>query len=143
MSDPVPKADGKNYGVEQRWPAELLTNGYTPISVFFLDHYSQLKPPMTHGEAMFIVHLMRYKWTKDAPHPGFTALAKQMGISPQMTRAHARSIEGKGYLLREMQEGTTNKFHLEPLFEALKKLRKQAQIKAGEQPAEPMASSVG
>jgi hypothetical protein len=61
-----------------------------------------------------------------------------MGIFPQMTRTHARSLAGKGYLLREMKEGTTNKFHIECLFEALKKMRKHAQIKAGEQPGEPM-----
>jgi hypothetical protein len=46
-----------------------------------------------------------------------------MGISPTATRAHARSLEKKGYLVRQMRVGTTNKFDLTPLFNSLEKLQ--------------------
>ena len=72
---------------------------------------------------MLVIHLIRHKWDEDPPFPGFTTLARRMGISQTATRAHARSLEKKGYLLRQMRVGTTNKFDLRPLFLALEKLQ--------------------
>ena len=71
---------------------------------------------------MFIIHLMKHKWDKAAPYPGFKALAKRMGMSPEAARLIARKLESKGYLYRQMQVGQTNKFHLDNLFAALEKL---------------------
>jgi len=105
-----------------RWTQNLVKRGWTPISDFFLDNYHRLTPPLKHSEAMFVVHLMRHKWDKAAPYPGFKAIARKMGISPEAARLHARSLDTKGYLFREMQIGQTNKFHLDNLFVALEKL---------------------
>lgn len=55
------------------------------------------------------------------PFPGFTTLAGRMGISATAAWAHARSLEKKGYLVRQMRVGTTNKFDMHPLFAALEK----------------------
>lgn len=126
---PVPAAT--SYAVDARWSADLIIDGFTPVSTFFLENYHRLLPPITHAEAMFIIHLIRYKWSSSAPYPGFKTIAKQMGISTQMARNHARNLEQKKYLRREMQIGSTNRFHLEPLFIELSKLRKQ-QVKSSQ-----------
>ena len=53
----------------------------------FLEHYHALKPyNLTHSEAMFVIHLIRYKWDESAPYPGYKALAKQMGVSHKSAR---------------------------------------------------------
>src|SRR5262245_41570447 len=87
-------------------------DGWTPVSDFFLDHYAQLEPPITNAEAMLVIHLIRHKWDNAPPFPGFTTLARKMGISTTAARGHARSLETKGYLVRHMRVGTTNKFDL-------------------------------
>lgn len=107
--------------VSNRWTEPLTKQGWTPVSDFFLDHYARLEPPITNAEAILVIHLIRHKWDDAPPFPGFTTLAKRMGISATAARAHARSLENKGYLLRQMRVGTTNKFDLKRLFTALEK----------------------
>ena len=109
--------------VAKRWTARLVKDGWTPVSDLFLKNYHRLSPPITNSEAMLVIHLMLHKWDSDAPYPGFKTLAKRMGMSMTAARGHARKLEIKRYLRRERQVGTTNRFHLEPLFEALEKLR--------------------
>ncbi len=109
--------------VTDRWtPALIAKGGFTPISVFFLESYSSLPQPLSHAEALLVIHLMRHKFDKEAPYPGFKSLAKKMGVTPTAVRGYARSLETKGYLKRVMREAQTNKFQLEPLFKALEKL---------------------
>jgi hypothetical protein len=109
--------------VSARWTVALTSQGWTPVADFFLDSYAKLSPPLTNAEAMLVIHLIRHKWDAAPPFPGFTTLAKRMGISPTAARAHARSLEKKGYLVRQMRVGTTNKFDLTKLFAALEKLQ--------------------
>ena len=71
---------------------------------------------------MLVIHLMRHKFDNEAPYPGFTSLAKKMGVTPTAVRGYARSLEKKGYLKREARTSKTNLFRLEPLFVALEKL---------------------
>ncbi len=118
----IPK---EKYDVEKRWSKELTTDGWVPISHFFLENYHRLKPyDLTHNEAMFVVHLFRYKWDENAPYPGYKTIAKHMGISDKSARRYAQSLEQKGYLHREMRKGETNKFHLKNMLDALKRSRK-------------------
>jgi hypothetical protein len=109
--------------VAQRWTPALARAGWTPISDYFLDNFHRLTPPITHGEAMLVVMLMRHKWDDAPPFPGFKSLSKRMGISITAARQLARRLETKGYLLREKQQGETNRFHLQPLFNALEALQ--------------------
>lgn len=132
-------ADTSKYQASKRWTADLVADGFTPVSIFFLDNYAKLVPPITHAEAMLVIHLMRYKWTENAPYPGFKTIAAQMGISAQMARQHARSLDQKNYLNRVMQVGATNKFDLSPLFAALTKLRHRTVGKAPAAGASPPA----
>ena len=120
---PSPKASTEERKVAKRWTAKLVADGFTPVSDYFLKNYHRLSPPLTSSEAMLVVHLVLHKWGEDAPYPAFKTLAKRMGITATSARNHARKLEQKSYLHREKRVGTTNRFHLEPLFEALEKLR--------------------
>lgn len=111
--------------VAKRWTAALVKDGFTPVSDYFLKNYHRLLPQVTSLEAIFLVHLVSFKWDEAAPFPGFKTLAKRLGVSTTAARGHARSLERKKYLRREKRVGTTNRFHLEPLFGALEKLRLQ------------------
>jgi hypothetical protein len=109
--------------VAKRWTTALARAGWTPISDFFIDNFHRLNPPMTHGEAMLVVLLMRHKWDDAPPFPGFKSISKRLGISITAARQLARRLEKKGFLIREKQKGATNRFHLQPLFRALEDLQ--------------------
>ncbi len=96
--------------------------GWTGVPHAFLDHYSSLRPRVTHGEAMLIIHLARHKSDAEAPFPGYARLARNIGLKPGAVRSLARSLEAKGYLFREMRPDATNKFHLDGLFSALERI---------------------
>ena len=107
----------------RRWKHErLFEKGYLVVPTLFLRHYARLKPySLTSGEALFVLHLMEFKWDSDAPFPAYKTLAARMGVSDKMARRHARSLEIKGYLKRIMRVGQTNRFDLTPLFAAVLK----------------------
>lgn len=107
----------------------MIKDGYTPVADNFLEHYSSLG--ITTSEAMFIVHLISYKWDKKHPYPSFGALAKRMGVTDTAVRNYARSLEKKELLRRLMREGETNLFDLSPLFVKLELIKKRAtEVKA-------------
>ena len=107
--------------VQTRWTPDLVADGWTPVSDFFLRNYHRIG--ITSNEAMLVVHLMTHKWDAHSPYPGFTSLAKRMGIGATQVRNHARSLEAKGCLHRVIRTGTTNRFVLTPLFMKLEALR--------------------
>jgi len=110
------------YRIAARWSEKLAKGGFVPVVQDFLDHYHALKPyPLTHSEAMFVIHLIRYKWDESAPYPGYKAIATQMGVSTKSARRYARDLEGKGYLRRHMRVGETNRFDVKALIAALER----------------------
>ncbi len=120
----VPQAPADNQrSFAARWKhQELFARGYVPVPLHFFEHYAQLKPfCLTTGEAMFVLHLMQFKWDAESPFPGYKKIAAQMGISHKMARAHAKSLETKGLLIREMRVSQTNRFDLTLFFDALHK----------------------
>ncbi|MGC4071869.1 MAG: helix-turn-helix domain-containing protein [Nibricoccus sp.] len=109
----------------ERWDAELKRFGHVQVSSFFLENYHRLKPyDLTHGEAMFVIHLMQYKWSADAPYPAYKTLAQKMGVTHKTARRLAASLEAKGYLVREKRKNMTNRFHLKKLIDALLALKR-------------------
>lgn len=64
---------------------------------------------------------MEFKWDSKEPYPAYKTLARRMGISDKMARRHAQSLEIKGYLKRQIRRAKTNRFDLNPLFDALLK----------------------
>jgi hypothetical protein len=107
--------------VGKRWKHEtLFSQGYVSVPTQFLRLYAELKPfPLTHGEATFVLHLMQFKWDEQAPFPSYAKIARQMGVSDKQARRYAASLETKKYLHRYSRIGSTNKFDLSPLFDAL------------------------
>ena len=94
--------------------------GWVGVPDSFLRLYARLRPyALTVGEAMFVLELMSYKWSGNAPFPSYKALAARMGVTDKMVRRYAANLEGKGYLRRQARIGSTNTFDLNPLFEAL------------------------
>ncbi len=115
-------AKGNRFKVGARWSPRLAKDGFVPIVNGFLEHYNFLKPyHLTHSEAMFVIHLIRYKWDESAPFPGYKTIAKQMGVSHKSARRYAYSLVKKNYLVLEKRIGDTNKFHLGPLIAALER----------------------
>ena len=111
-----------------RWGhPELFDRGFVVTPTLFLQYYARLKPyPLTGGEALFVIHLMEFKWDAAAPFPGYKILAERMGVSDKMARRYAQSLEAKGYLRRQVRTGQTNLFDLTPLFDALLKMMQTA-----------------
>jgi hypothetical protein len=93
--------------------------GQLPVPSLFFERYTRLDPPLNSGEALFVLQLMNFKWGWKAPFPSYRTIAKRMGISVRMARTHAQNLESKGYLWREALPGRTNRFNLNPLFNAL------------------------
>jgi hypothetical protein len=118
-------ANNDKYSFEKRWALSLKVDGFVPVSTFFLENYHRLKPfDLTYGEAMFVIHLMQHKWDESAPFPAYKTIANRMHVSAKSARRWAASLEHKGYLKREMRVGTTNRFHLKGLLDALVSLKK-------------------
>ncbi len=110
----------------KRWTPNLMSDGFTPISNAFLEHYAQIG--ITSPEAMLLIHLISYKWDEKHPYPKFSRLAAKMKISETAVRAHARHLEEKQLLRRVKRPGTTNQFDLAPLFRKLEEVHKKAQL---------------
>jgi DNA-binding MarR family transcriptional regulator len=86
----------------------------------FLRQYSKLRPaPLTSNEALFVLHLMSFKWSEAAPFPTYRRIAGYMGVSDKMVRRYAQSLQRKGYLRRQFRTMSTNMFDLTDLFNAL------------------------
>lgn len=112
-------------GAANRWRHEtLFDRGFVMTPTLFLRAYALLKPfPLTHGEAMYVLHLMQYKWDDDKPFPSHSTIARQMGVSAKQVQRYAASLEVKKYLRREARIGMSNRFDLVPLFNALEEHR--------------------
>lgn len=122
---PPPPPKEMKRAIASRWTKKLVEGGFTPVSNFFLEYASELEPVLTHGEQLFIIELMFFKWDEEMPRPSFKTIAKRMGIGHAQARKLARQLERKKYLKRHMQESKPNRFDLRPLFAALEKLREE------------------
>ena len=116
-----------------RWKhADLLESGYLVVPSIFLRHYSQLKPySLTHGEALFVLHLMEFKWDSADPFPSYDTLARRMGISTKMARRYGKALEQKGFMRRKIRTGSTNRFDLSPLFDKLFEVQTSTRTRTG------------
>ena len=110
-----------NRSLAARWGSQqLFEEGFVGVPSGFLRCYTQLK--LSNSEAMFILQLMAFKWNENAPFPSYKTLAERMGITTEMARRHAKSLEEKGLLIRVKRTGQSNAFDLRPLSSALEQL---------------------
>src|SRR5438552_4680514 len=95
------------YPFAKKWAAELESDGHVQISTFFLENYHRLKPySLTHGEAMFIVHLMQHAVSKLVDEAAF-----------QLVAAVIRKMEfAKQYVLPANPYDLALEFGLERMF---------------------------
>ena len=119
LESAAPERPSRRYADRWKYP-ELLEAGYLVVPSDFLRHYSRLKPhALTHAEALFVLHLMEFKWDQAAPFPSYAKLAGRMGVTVKMARRYAQNLERKGCLHRMRRTGNTNLFDLTPLFNKL------------------------
>lgn len=130
QQDSEDDGDSAKRKVGDRWTPAVAAGGWTPVCDYFLKNYHKLE--ITHGGAMLVIHLISFKWDAEAPFPSLSRLAKYMGITPTSVRTHLRRLEKKGYLYRQMRTGTTNRFHLQGLFDALEKQMEEDREEAAE-----------
>jgi len=94
--------------------------GFLCVPDVFMKHHSRLAGKMSPGQAMFLLHLMSFKWTADAPYPSNDTLGARMGLSSKAVQRIAAELEKMGYLKRIPKTGSSNRFDLSGLFAALK-----------------------
>lgn len=123
---PVPRINKKTAqpirSATARWGNrdDLFYGGFLVVPTKFFTTYASLRPrALTSAEALFVLHLMCFKWEADDPYPSYATLAKRMGVTPKMARLYAKSLQEKGYLMRKFQKGAPNRFDLNKLFSAL------------------------
>lgn len=97
----------------------LFLEGFLVVPNTFLRRYASLRPALTHGEALFVLHLMSFKWDDAAPHPTYKTIAGLMGVNEKTVQRYAQSLCRKKYLFRIFQDHAPNRFDLSPLFAAL------------------------
>jgi hypothetical protein len=105
----------------ERWGGKgsLFSEGFLSVPNKFLRRYASLNPPLTPGEALFVLQLMTFKWERAAPFPTYKRVAQAMGVTDKMARRYAQGLQRKGYLVRQFQDRAANKFDLTGLFDAL------------------------
>ena len=117
--------------MEEVWTPRLAAEGFTQVSNFFLDRYAELGLNST--EVLVLIHLIRYKWTKDdCPFPKYATLANRMGLHHRRVRAIVSSLERRGFLKRIERRRTndrsdTNQYDLAPLFTRLEILMPESE----------------
>jgi len=120
LSDTEKKAL-KRKNIALRWGGHdsLVSDGFVPVARNFLKFAALLPKPLSPAEQLFVLNLMFHKWDGKRPYPSYATLAKRMGISVQYARDIARKLERKDYMSREVRSGRSNRFDLQPLFDAL------------------------
>lgn len=112
----------QNRSAIERWGQnkDLFSEGFIVVPNRFFQRYATLRPePLTSGEALFVLHLMTFKWEAAAPYPSYETVAKRMGITGKMTRRYAQRLQRKGYLVRLFRKRAPNRFDLTGFFRAL------------------------
>jgi hypothetical protein len=120
------EASGGWRSATARWGKQdtrLFREGWLSVPNKFLRCYTALNPPLSSGEALFVLQLMTFKWDDAAPFPSYGRIAKTMGVTDKMARRYAQSLQKKGYLVRQFQKRAPNKFDLTRLFDALAEVR--------------------
>ena len=82
-----------------RWgwqDSRLFKDGWLSVPNKFLRCYTALKPPLSSGEALFVLQLMTFKWDDAAPSPVIWAHREDDGSYGQKWRGAMRRASRKG-----------------------------------------------
>lgn len=114
----------KAYSVSGRWTEYLARTGHVPVVNAFLDYYKDLDIKDT--EAMFLIHLMSYKWDEQHPFPTYAKIAEVMHLKEDSLRRMTLRLQNAGLIRRDKADGR-KVFDLTPLFDRLTEVVKQSQ----------------
>jgi len=82
----------------------LADTRFTELANGFLDYYSELRSKdgrrLNSSDAMFLVHLLRFKWDQYDPHPSYLTVATAMGIQVPAVRKIAKKLESMELIKR-------------------------------------------
>lgn len=109
--------EGAEHSLRERWTPLIAMKGFAPVPMVFLENYSKLN--ITVSEAMLLVHLHQFKWTRESPFPSVTLLSRLMGCSTRNIRKLCASLESVGYLKRVERDGMSNLFDMSGLYAKL------------------------
>jgi hypothetical protein len=84
----------QQYTLELRFGNAILEAGFTAVPNLFLQHYQYLR--LSDSQAMWIIHLLRYKWTAGAPFPRQGNIP--MACAEKTRRRHASYLRSQGLL---------------------------------------------
>ena len=84
----------QQYKLDIRFGDELLEAGFTSVPNLFLTRYRFLG--ISDATAMWIIHLLRFKWTEKAPYP--TQGGLPMSAAEKTRRRYARELRNDGLL---------------------------------------------
>ena len=84
----------QQYRLDIRFDDELLEAGFTAIPNLLLQHYKELG--LSDGQVLWVIHLLRFKWSKAAPHPRQGNIP--MACSEATRRKYARELRAAGLL---------------------------------------------
>lgn len=83
----------------------------------------QARLELNNGELVTLLNILDFWWDpKNAPFPGAAALAKRMGSDPRTVQRHLKSLQDKGYAVRERGTDEKRRFRLDGLVNRLGKL---------------------
>lgn len=95
--------------------------GYQAVPHDLFRYQSQLK--LSNAELVTLLNILDHWWKpEEAPYPGASALAKRMDTDPRTVHRHLKSLQEKGYAVRERQGSDKRRFKLDGLVEKLSQL---------------------
>lgn len=95
--------DHHQYCLDIRFGDELLEAGFTSVPNLFLTRYRHLG--ISDAAAAWIIHLLRFKWTRAAPYPNQGGIP--MSCNEKTRRRYARDLRRAGLLFTKRRNYTT------------------------------------
>lgn len=102
-----------------KWPDDIEKRGYSQIPNCLIRCRSELG--LNTSELSILLQLMVFDFGKNKiVWPSHKTLAKQAGLSCSAIRGNIVSLESKGFIKREFQTGTSNRYDLLPIIDKLR-----------------------
>lgn len=92
----------QQYRLEIRFGDEILEAGFTAVPNLFLKRYRYLG--ISDAAAMWVIHLLRFKWSEEAPYP--TQAGLPMACNEKTRRRYARQLRNLGLLFTRRRHYT-------------------------------------
>jgi DNA-binding MarR family transcriptional regulator len=104
-----------------KWTSAIADNGFTQVPNLLLSYVGYLG--LTFPELVVLIELIAFfNYTGRHPWPSASTLARAIGSSEPSVRRNLRSLENKGFLVREYRTGSTNVYNLTPSITKLNKI---------------------